>query len=262
MEFLQFLISTFGVALALLYVIGGLVVNLYLSRYGLTEYQIVRVKYLAVGLTFFLNYVAILLLAGVIGFLVAPLDFYLLQGAMLFSVLVSVVLLWLWTRHGVWMRGRTALVAWVILSASTSVFPVAVVIRVPLAGSASPEMAILVIEAILTGFLSFVAQLYYYSRRIYGQSLGMLGEVDPVGMGIPVDVQLAGDKEGIGLLAYLGVPVHKENLTDRVSLMDETDTHYIIGVKHKNRIRAIKVTKDIVKAILYLDDHAVDKQEE
>ncbi len=40
---LESLISFAGVALGATYLVGGLVVNLHLSRYGVTEYQILRV---------------------------------------------------------------------------------------------------------------------------------------------------------------------------------------------------------------------------
>jgi hypothetical protein len=39
------LITVGGLALAIMYVTGGFIVNLYLSQYGVTQYQILKVKY-------------------------------------------------------------------------------------------------------------------------------------------------------------------------------------------------------------------------
>ena len=39
--------------------------------------------------------------------------------------------------------------------------------------------------------------------------------------------------------------------TDKVLLLDETAAHYIIGISSQAGIKAVEVSKDIVKAIRY-----------
>ncbi len=93
------------------YLVGGLVVNLPLSRYGVTEYQILRVKYLVVGLTYLTNYLASLLLAVIPAFLLATADLIAPQFVLIASLIASLFLLWFWGGRGAtasptsWFRG-------------------------------------------------------------------------------------------------------------------------------------------------------------
>src|SRR5512138_1359059 len=45
-------ISIFTAAAAAVYILGGFIVNLYLTQYGIVEYQVVQIKFLAVGLMY------------------------------------------------------------------------------------------------------------------------------------------------------------------------------------------------------------------
>jgi len=93
---IETLISLAGLALGATYVIGGLIVNLHLSRYGVTQYQILRVKYFVVGLTYFTNFIAILFLAAIPALFVVASNLLLQQIFLIASLLASVGLLWLW----------------------------------------------------------------------------------------------------------------------------------------------------------------------
>ena len=118
-----------------------------------------------------------------------------------------------------------------------------------LGGPISYESALSLGQAFLASVLSFVGQTYYYARHLYGQHNVIFGAVDPIGMGIPVQVQLVGEKDKISLLAHIGVPMLKPEATDKVLLLDETDSHYIIGLSSNTGLQAVEVAKDIVKAI-------------
>ena len=120
-----------------------------------------------------------------------------------------------------------------------------------LAGQINYESAISAGQAILAILLSFMGSIYYYARHLYGRQNVIFGSVDPIGMGIPIPVQLAGESENISLLAKLGVPLLQPETTDKILLLDETNTHYIVGISNQEETRAVEVTKDMVKAIRY-----------
>lgn len=246
-------INVAGLVLGVTYVIGGLIVNLHLSRYGVTEYQILRVKYLVVGLTYLTNFIAILFLATIPAFFVATTSPLIQQAFLIASLLASVWLLWLWGKSASTDK-RAMLFSWrfwVAVGTVSSVYPIMVGIRLALTSQITYESAISIAQAFLASVLSFVGQIYYYARHLYGRHNTIFGSIDPIGMGIPVYVQLAGESESIALLVGLGIPTLKPETTDKVLLLDETDTHYIIGVSREKSIQAVKVAKDMVKAILY-----------
>lgn len=249
------LISVVGLALGSTYVIGGLIVNLHLSRYGITQYQVLRVKYLVVGLTYFTNFIAILFLAAIPAVFVVASSLLLQQIFLIASLLASVWLLWLWGRSTYSKSFLFSWRFWVIVGTVSSIFPLMVSLRLGLTlglgGPINYESALTFGQAFLASVLSFVGQTYYYARHLYGKRNVIFGSIDPIGMGIPVQVQLAGEKDKISLLANIGVPMLKPEATDKVLLLDETDTHYIIGVPNKTDVQAVEVAKDLVKAIRY-----------
>src|SRR4051812_9599239 len=93
---IETLLSSAGLILGLVYVVGGLIVNLSLSQYGVTGYQVLRAKYLAVGLTFLTNFAAIIFLATIGAFLIIAANDFVQQMALLASLVASICLLWLW----------------------------------------------------------------------------------------------------------------------------------------------------------------------
>jgi len=58
-----------------IYLVGGFIVNSYLGRYGVVEYQILRAKYLAVGIMYLLYLLAASLWTLIIGIVIAPIVF-------------------------------------------------------------------------------------------------------------------------------------------------------------------------------------------
>lgn len=249
------LLSTTGLLLGITYIVGGVIVNLHLSRFGITQYQVIRVKYLAVGLTYLTNFIAILLLSAIPAIFLLTLPFLLQQIFMVISLLASVSLLWLWGTQSRFKPFFYSWRFWVILGALSSIFPLAILVRSALAltllGTIRYELAITGFEAILAGFLSFIGQTYFFARHLYGRSNTVFGSIDPIGMGIPVRVQLAGETAKISLLKKLGVPALLPEVTDTVLLLDETDKHYIVGISQENEIQAVEVAKELIAAIRY-----------
>ncbi|HET60446.1 MAG TPA: hypothetical protein ENN32_08780 [Chloroflexi bacterium] len=255
-QVIDILISIGGLALAVTYVTGGLIVNLYLSRYGITQYQILKIKYLAVGLTYFTNFIAIILLSALPALFLLAASLLFQRIALIVSLLASVSLLLLWGRTTKVKSSFLSWQFWVVVGSLSLIFPLMIVARLFLIlwfnGSVDYEFGFLIGLAFLAGVLSFVGQTYYYSRHLYGKQNMILGSVDPIGMGIPVEVQLTGKKDEISLLSQIGVPMLNSKTTERVMLFDETSTHYIIGISlNENDYKAAEVAKDLVKAIRY-----------
>ncbi len=247
---IETLLSSAGLFIGLVYVIGGLIVNLSLSQYGVTGYQVLRVKYLAVGLTFLLNFLSIIFLASVGAFFVAASGTLFQQLTLIASLIASVCLLWLWSRTS-GQTTRVSWILWIVLGAISLIYPLSLGISVALGYQINFTAFVTVAEAILAGILSFIAQIYFYARRLYAQTNAILGTSDPIGMGIPVQVQLAGDSADMALLANLGMPILGEGISNKVLLVDETDTHYIVGIATDKHVRAIEIKKELIKAILY-----------
>ncbi len=253
-ELIKNLASIIALVIGITYIIGGLIVNLYLTRYGVTEYQILRVKFLVVGLVYIANAISIFALAATPAIFLIAINQFLQQGLFVVSLISSVLLLWLWAKSidtNKKPKFRPWRI-WVALGTLSSIFPLVAIIRLAITGLVDIYSWFLSVEAILAGVLTIIGQVYYYARYLYGRPNLVLGASDPVGMGTPVNVQLAGEEKNMSYLQNLGVPFIQANVTDEVLLLDETDKEYIIGVITKTSTQAIKVSKDIIKAIIYL----------
>jgi hypothetical protein len=255
-QLIDLLISAGGLALAVTYVTGGLIVNLYLSQYGIMQYQVLKVKYLVVGLTYFTNFIALMLLAALPAFFLLAAGSLLSRVVLIVSLLASTSLFLLWGRSGQSKSRRFSWLFWVAAGSLASVFPLMVVIRLLLGlwldRPIDYEFGLLILLACLAGILSFLGQLYYYSRYLYGKPNVILGAVDPIGMGSPMQIKLTGEKSEISRLSHLDVPMANAETTEDVVLFDETNTHYIIGIPQgEDDYQAVEVQKDIVKAIRY-----------
>lgn len=266
-QLVDILVSAIGSIVAVTYLVGGLIVNIHLSRYSITQYQIVKVKYLVVGLTYITNLMAILLLAAVPSVLLIrstpPVRYITLAS----SLLASILLLWLWGNSSTSKPFVSSWSFWVIIGSLASLSPLATFTKLGLTigmgGSVAYDLALDVGLACLAGILSFVSQTYYYARHLYGKQHVLFGSTDVIGMGIPVQVQLTGEANGIARLANVGVPMLDSETTAQVTLLDETAHHYIVGTSTTgNKLVAVEVTKDIVQAMRYCGVTTIPDQEE
>ena len=140
---------------------------------------------------------------------------------------------------------------WVVLwllGALSLAYPVIIGLRQEITGARDLISGIFVAGAILITFVALMGQIYYYARYIYGNP----STFDPIGMGIPVMVKLAGIDKDITLLAHIGIPSEQVDLTQQVMLIDETDNHYIVGVDVGPQRKVFKINKELVKGIVYL----------
>jgi hypothetical protein len=256
-EAIQLITSVVALILGVAYVTGGLIVNLHLAHYGVTEYQILRVKYLVVGLIFLVTNLVTIFIA----FLASSLSFTFLSFApnsvlavlAIISLLASGVLLGRRLFAKKIAKSRVFFpvsLGWFVLYSSFSwVFTVYFILRQMLLGASDLYSAIWMIPAILLGTLAVFGQLYFYARFIYGDPSQYY---DPIGMGVPVAVKLAVGESNLRLLEHMGIPTLPPDLTDKISLLDESDSHYIIGVDTEKGLQVSKIAKELVKGIVYL----------
>ncbi|HLY29079.1 MAG TPA: hypothetical protein VKQ72_22225 [Aggregatilineales bacterium] len=250
-------ITTIGaLILGSAYVVGGLIVNLHLARYGITEYQVLRVKYLVVGLIYLVTTLIVMVCSAILTtiFLVISATPSSTLGLGAFSLLACLALfgLWAFEKRGWnsrWRRRFGAEAVYVSLSAFAYFFPVYVAFRLFLGGLGDGSLTVLLIGfGAGIAFLTFVAQIYFYAAYLYGDPRNL----DPIGMGIPVAIKLAADEANVMLLSHMGIPVSTPDITERLLLIDETDAHYILATGAPPDLQVFKVNKDLIKGIIYL----------
>lgn len=255
---LQTLFSGSALVLGFMYILGGLIVNLNLARRGITEYQILKVNYLVVGLTFLLQSIGIFVLAAIPAFFLLSIadNRLLAQLLNIISMLAAISLIVIWARvprdsDSILGRWRV----WFAISVIGALFPLMILFRQLLAPRFDVYSVVLTAQAVMSGILVAIAQIYHYAIFYYGRPKRS-GMLDPIGIGVPIPVQLACGKDKAPLLEGLGVPIVQSGVTDEVLLIDETDKQYIIGLKKVQGKRpagerTLKISKEMVQAILY-----------
>jgi hypothetical protein len=165
---LETLVGASALLVGVIYIVGGLIVNLHLANYGVTEYQILRVKYFVVGITFVTNAIAILFLASIPGFLILTLDFYVQQLFLIASLSASVLLLWVWAKP-VESERRFLFTwrFWILAGSVASVYPLSVAIRMMIVPQMTFESGLMLVAGFLTlaiktagGVMSLVTGVY------------------------------------------------------------------------------------------------------
>ncbi len=249
-----------AVFLGITYIVGGMIVNLNLSRRGIVEYQILKVKYLAVGTIFLIHFVGAVILTFVPALLIFVYirDTLLIQIISILSVLGALVLLYVWSRYpantksivGTWKF-------WVALSSVALLFPLIILLYQIYSPQHGGEWVFLNLLAVLMSALAVLAQIYHYSTFYYGRPAGA-GVMDPIGMGIPTRVDLLCEEKISPALARLGLPIRNNIICD-VYLIDETDVHYIVGKVQvpsaDENNETYKIDKALVEVILHKPDH-------
>jgi hypothetical protein len=250
-ETLQLLTSGTALVLGIAYVVGGLIVSFHLSQYGVSDYQILRVKYLVVGLVFLTSTLLLLLVSVLLTFaLMLVINPIYWAVTWLLSIPIIILLLVLASVEMKAQRSRSMMV-WAmplygVLSFGAWWFSLTAIMRQLIfrvtIGSIDSVFVILI------SFAAFIGQIYFYSRHLYGNPMTL----DSVGIGIPVKAKLAGDEANILLLSHMGIPATQADLTDTLLVIDETDTDFIVRVDAGAKIQIFKVRKDLIKGIVYL----------
>ena len=145
---------------------------------------------------------------------------------------------------------------WFIASTLGYFFPALILLQAGFPFANFAIRATLIGQAFLTAVLTFLAQMYHYSAFYYGAPSSMVGNLDPIGIGVPSRVQIACDAENAALLKSLGVAMDDANVTAELFLVDETDQHYILAFEAvPSRVvnaGTLKIDKSVVKAMLFI----------
>jgi hypothetical protein len=251
-----------ALVLGITYVIGGLIVNLNLARRGIVEFQILKVKYLVVGLIFLLHMLGAFVMAAIPAFFLLLLEnnVFVLQGVNILSMIAAGSLIVIWAKLPMDTTSRfSTWEYWFVASLIGAVFPTLILMRHIFAPKFDVYSIVLIAQAIMTAALTFLSQVYHYSIFYYGHARRGLRTLDPIGIGAPIPVQFGCEESKIKLLKNMGIPVKKSNITERLMLIDETDKHYIVSYldEENEDEKTLKITKDMVKAILYKPDQNV-----
>lgn len=261
-EMIQNIATSSAIVLSVMYIVGGLIVNLNLARRGLVEYQILKVKYLVVGIIFLLQVIGVFVFACLPALLLSLIDtnnLYFYEILNIVSMLASISLLLAWARLTASSKSYfTSWSYWFIASSIGYLFPALQVFREILFPLHHVLRMVINGQAVLTAILTFLAQIYHFSAFYYGVPSKFVGSLDPIGIGIPSRIKIACTSENSALLKNLGVSVNKQNVTGELFLIDETDNNYIVAFEllpaEKSHLGTLKIDKSIVKAILFLTD--------
>jgi hypothetical protein len=253
---IQNIVTSGAAALGITYIVGGLIVNLNLTRRGLVEYQILKVKYLVVGIVFLLQSIGTFVFAALpaFGLLLWAGNIYFLQFINILSMLAAVSMLFIWSRYAASVKSFViGWKFWFIASAIGGIFPMLVLLRQVISPNTEWMWLILSLQAAMTAVLNFMAQLYHYSAFYYGRPRPNR-VLDPIGVGIPTLVSLACDEKISADLRALELPMEK-NILREVFLVDETDQHYIIALEElpgtSGDLTTYKIDKSFIRAILH-----------
>lgn len=259
-ELIQNIAAAGAIFLGITYVLGGLIVNLNLSRRGVVEYQVLKVKYLAVGIIFLMHFFGAALLTSIPAFLIFLYvrDFLLIQLTSILSVFGCVVLLYIWSRYPPNTKSFAGtLWFWIGQSVLANLYPMLILFYQLFTPGSGLAWWSNVVLALLVGALAVIAQIYHYSAFYYGRP-GGTGTLDPIGMGIPTRVHLLCDETIAPALAELGLEVNKNIIRD-IYLIDETQEHYIVSKEkvpgHEGSNETFKINKSLVKVIMHKPDH-------
>ncbi len=256
-DLIQILLSSSALILGVIYIIGGLIVNLSLARRGITEYQILKVKYLVVGMVFILNSIGSFVLAAIPAFFLVPLvsNTVVLQGLAIVSIVSGSSLLAIWAKF----RRRSSLLCgwgfWFIASVLGAVFPMTVLMKQILLRTFDVFSVLMVIEGLMAMVLVLIGQIYHYSAFYYGHESKLVGSTDPIGMGILTPVRLACDQKDMESLEHLGLPIVQPGVIGNLFLIDETDKEYIVSPEREGG-KVFKIPKETIRAIMYDVDQA------
>jgi len=265
----QKLIGILAIGVGAVYLLGGLIVNLHLSRFGVTEYKLLKAKYLAVGLHFLLSTGLVLGTAATFVALVPVRSFQDLQTRLIISlvVLLLTAAVYYSQRFRSWvkrfwikvLRRKEQAVAfhmWWLMTFGIGLYPISLALsynwlRTNIIDSQC--FSVLVLLALLDSVAGLSLVTLYFGVEIYANPVPVGPEAaDFIGTGKLQKVQFVGKSEDLKLIEQLGVPLETPQRTAELGLLDETEDYYLVVVhKEETGDKAIKVSRDLVKGIAY-----------
>ena len=268
---LNTIITISPIVIGFLYVIGYGVSMSYLTMRGVDEISLLNHKYLSVGTSFLLIYLAFFLL-GSLSSLVMFIIGMGMQVNFIHNLLVAIlaastlIIVFRVTKYAktfmVYDTKRTVysqFILFVALSFLVCLYPgyqlVGFIVgRDPFAFQLEwVDPAIL----ILTSISSMVAVLIYYAIFQYGRHNPITIIFGTAGTGISTRVRFTFDKESQYIISNSGIPVAKRGLTDDLELIETTNNDYIVSIipdddPKTTDYQIIKVSKSLVRSVIHI----------
>jgi hypothetical protein len=268
---IQKILATIALCIGGIYLLGGIIVNLYLARYGFSEYQLVRSKYLAAGLVYIFNTIVVIGLTVVLNVIFPLSSFWGLQLRSLTSFISLMLLAILYYNQKFHLRTKnflsryltkrglsTGAAIWWLASLGISIYPVSVALSYDWLKRNVPEtyhFKLQIVLAILYGVAGFSLMTLYYGLEMYANTLSIGPNTSRfIGTGIKQRVRFVGKPEDIELIKQLGIPTENPQSTAEVFLIDETDNYYLVVLHVGQKEKAAKINRDLVKGIAYGDE--------
>lgn len=270
LDLIQKVLGILAILIGGVYLTGGLIVNLHLSRFGVSEYQLLKAKYLAVGLNFLASLTMLVLSVSFVCAFLSPV--HSLSSLQIRLVISTIALLWTallyysqgfrnWSkRFGVCIFRRAKQEAisfclWILSVIGIALYPMSVafsygwmVSDLDILQQSSLYLGI----AVLYGVSGLMLATLYFGVEIYANPVPTGPQAaDFIGTGKPQIVQFVGDKDVFKLLKQLGIPLETSRLTAELGLLDETGDYYLVVVPDGNSRKAFKIRRDGIKGIAF-----------
>ncbi len=255
-EIVQLAASSLALVAVVLYIIGGMIVNIHLSKYRIIEYQLVSIHYLVVAAIFLWNLVRIVAIAFIpaafLGVAIILGVKWLIYASAIITFLATIAF-GLWPRLPASIRKSSFILF--ILKVIAFTYPLSILVRI--FHPTTPQV-IDQLEQWIAYFVNGVLVVIFvidYATEVYGTILD--NEEDNIGgnigRGIPQAVQIVCEKDDFNLLTKLGIPKVDPSLSEVIFLIGETDSHYIVTCDLSDEGEAIKIQKDIVRGLRYIN---------
>jgi hypothetical protein len=265
---IQRIIGLFALSIGGVYLLGGLTVNLHLSRFGVTEYRLLKAKYLAVGLQFLFSSGFAIVLILVFNLIFPVRSFQdlrirlnisiialLLSATVYFSPKFHAWLKQFWTKFLRRKEQDVAFQIWWLMIFGIGLYPVSLALSYNWikADITNPTY---INPYILLALLDIIAGLvlitFYWGIEIYANPVPSGPEAaDFIGTGKIQKVQFVGKPEDIELIKQLGIPLETPQRTTELGLLDESEDYYLVLVHKGKEEKAIKIHRDLIKGIAY-----------
>jgi hypothetical protein len=265
-DLIQKLAGMLAAIVGLLYIAGGVIVNLYLSRFGVSEYKILKAKYLAVGLNFLISLSLFISVVGIIAVFIVPVGSPVdLQVRLIISTitLCCFTILYysqrfrsclkrLWSRIFKCVDQKISYQFWVFGVMGISLYPVSFAHSYAWATNNIQQIELYIGLAMLYSIVGLAILTFYFGIELYASPIPAgPSATDFMGTGKIQRIRMVGRAEDFELLEKLGIALEFPELTAEVGLIDETDDYYLIVIENEKRERAVKIYKDLVKGISY-----------
>ncbi len=264
----QKLIGILALGVGAVYLLGGLIVNLHLSRFGVTEYKLLKAKYLAVGLHFLFSSGLVLGLAAAFVVIVPVKSLQDLQIRLIISLIVLLLTAtvyynqrfhsWVkrfWTKVLRRKEQEVTFHMWWLMTFGIGLYPISLALSCNWLRTNmidSQYFSLLILLALLYSVAGLAFITLYFGVEIYANPVPVGPEAaDFIGTGKLQKVQFVGKFEDLKLIKQLGIPLETPRRTGELGLLDETEDYYLVVVYEETGDKAIKVSRELVKGIAY-----------